>query len=73
MMKDKYLNFQFKWHHRCNMLLVDTNSQLTFLSVHLSEPLAAEIVTVRSKWNRVCNSRLELRNAFKNFVLFCCF
>ena len=48
---------------------MDTNSQLTLLSVHPSEPLAAEIVAVRSKWRKVCTSHLELKNAFKSFLI----
>ena len=67
--KDKYLNFQFKWHHRCGMLLVDTNAQLTHLSLHPSDPLAVEIITVRSKWRKVCSSRLEVKEAFKNYLI----
>ena len=55
------------------MLLVDTISPLTLqCALHSSEPLAAEIVSVRSKWSRVCNSNLKLKDAFKNFlILFC--
>ena len=54
------------------MLLVDTNSQLTLLSIHPSKPLTAEIVTVRSKWRKVCTSHLELQDSFKSFlILFC--
>ena len=67
--KDKYLNFQLKWHNRCGMLLVDRNSDLDRFNLHPSEPFAKEIVTVLSKWKSICIPHLKLKCAFK---WFCC-
>ena len=70
--KDRYLNFQLKWHNRCGMLLVDRNSDLDRFNLHPSEPFAKEIVTVLSKWKSICIPHLKLKCAFKSFLILYC-
>ena len=51
--KDRYLQFQLKWHKHCSLFLVEKNLQLSLLDLHPEDPLAEKVVSNRAQWNKV--------------------
>ena len=50
--KERYLHFQISWQRHCSYLLVEKNQQLTQLGLHPSDPVAGQVLKVRSEWYR---------------------
>ena len=66
-LKERYLQFQLKWHSHCSYFLVLKNSELTDIGLHPSDPLAVKGVTVRSEWHKVCSSYSVNSDTAKTF------
>lgn len=43
---DKYLKFQVKWHQHCSYYLIEYNHELSLVGLHLSDPIAVDVVHV---------------------------
>ena len=68
-LKERYLQFQLKWHSHCSYFLVLKNSELTDIGLHPSDPLAVKVVTVRSEWHKVCSSYSVNSDTAKTFLI----
>ena len=71
-MKEKYLQFQIKWHRHCSYFLVEKNVELSLIGLHSAEPSAEAVVSVRSQWSKLCAANHLQRSDAKIFmILFC--
>ena len=71
-MKEKYLQFQIKWHRHCSYFLVEKNAELSLIGLHPADPSAEAVVSVRSQWNKLCVANCLQRSDAKIFmILFC--
>ena len=69
---DKYLKFQLQWHQHCSYYLVDYNCELSLIGLHPDDPVAVDVVSVRSQWHRVVMSfSLKKQDAKYFLILFC--
>jgi len=48
---------------------VSKNSELTTIGLHPSDPLAVEVVAVKSKWHKVCSTYLVSSDTAKTFLI----
>ena len=71
-LKERYLQFQLKWHNYCSYFLVSNNRDLTYLGLHPADPLADDVVAVRAEWNKVCNCYSVSRDVAKTFLISFC-
>jgi len=69
LMKDRYLQFQLKWHNHCSLFLLQCNQELTTMGLHPSDPLAEKVVSVRAQWNRICVLHTISQKEKKKFVM----
>ena len=67
--KDRYLNFQLKWHNHCGLFLLNCNQELTTMGLHPSDPLAEKVVAVRAQWSRICAENSISLKEKKKFVI----
>ncbi|XP_065893888.1 uncharacterized protein [Dysidea avara] len=70
-LKERYLQFQIRWHRYCSYLLVK-NCQLSPVGLHPTDPLAIEVVAVWSKWNKFCSLHSLLSSESKKFLIVFC-
>ena len=71
-MKEKYLQFQIKWHRHCSYFLVEKNAELSLIGLHPAEPSAEAVVSVRSQWSKLFAAHHLQRSDAKIFmILFC--
>ena len=71
-MKEKYLQFQIKWHRHCSYFLVEKNIELSLIGLHPADPLAEAVVSVYSQWSKLCVPyRLQISDAEIFMILFC--
>ena len=71
-MKEKFLQFQIKWHRYCSYFLVEKNAKLSLIGLHPAEPLAEAVVSVHSQWSKLCAAHHLQRSDAKIFmILFC--
>ena len=68
-LKERYFQFQLKWHNYCSYFLVSNNRELTDLGLHPADPLAVNVVTVRAEWNKVCKSCSVGSDTAKTFLI----
>ena len=69
---DRYLQFQLKWHHHCSYFLVDCNRELSMIGLHPSDPIAVDVVSVRSQWHHLSTKYSLQKERCKTFlILFC--
>ena len=68
-MKERYLQFQLKWHNYCSYFLASTNRELTDLGLHPADPLADYVVAVRGEWKKVCSSYSMKHDVAKTFLI----
>ena len=69
---DRYLTFQLKWHHHCSYFLVDCNRDLTLIGLHPSDPIAVDVVSVRSQWSRLAVQYSLQKEESKTFLILYC-
>ena len=67
--KDRYLQFQLKWHKHCSLFLVEKNLQLSLLDLHPEDPLAEKVVSIRAQWNKVRLSHSLTNKDMKTFLI----
>ena len=71
-MKEKYLQFQIKWHRHCSYFLVEKNAELSLIGLHPADPSAEAVVSVHSQWNKLCVANcLQISDAKIFMILFC--
>ena len=68
-MKEKYLQFQIKWHRHCSYFLVEKNAELSLIGLHPAEPSAEAVVSVRSQWSELCAAHHLQRFEAKIFMM----
>ena len=66
---DRYLKFQHKWHQHCSYYLVDCNRELSLIGLHPDDPIAVDVVSVRSQWHRVVKQYSLTKHDSKNFLI----
>ena len=69
---DRYLKFQLKWHHHCSYFLVDCNRDLSLIGLHPSDPIAVDVVSVRSQWSRLAVQYSLQKEESKTFLTLYC-
>ena len=68
----QYLKFQLKWHQHCSYYLVDCNSELSLIGLHPNDPIAVDVVSVRTQWHCVVKQYSLTKDDSKIFlILFC--
>ena len=67
--KDRYLQFQLKWHKHCSLFLVERNLELSLMGLHPDDPLAEKVVSIRAQWNKVRLSHSLTTKEMKNFLI----
>jgi len=71
-MADKYLKFQLQWHQHCSYYLVEYNRELSLIGIHPDDPIAVDVVSIRSKWHCIVKQYFLTKNDAKIFlILFC--
>ena len=71
-LKERYLQFQLKWHMHCSYFLVKTNRELSDIGLHPSDHLAEDVVRVRLQWNKVCLAHSVQIEDGKTFLISYC-
>ena len=66
----RYLQSQLKWHHYCSYFLVDYNHDLSVIGLHPSDPVAVDVVSIRSQWHHLSITLLKERA--KVFLMLYC-
>ena len=67
--KERYLQFQLKWHNYCSYFLVSENRELSELGLHPADISAESIVSVRSKWRKIYEMHSVSKDTAKTFLI----